>query len=150
MSRLTPRTVGRRRYPERHEQIARALRRYNALAQPALLLRREVVLAAGGYRFSVDHTTEDYELWCRLAARGARLANLPVPLTQYRLHPAGTKSHRLRSLLRGTLAVKEMYFAGERDPRAWLRALGERLLLLLPPWLVLRLFRATQLAEHGA
>ncbi len=45
-------------------------------AHPSVAMRRDVVAAAGGYR--TGEFPEDYELWLRLHAHGARMAKLPV------------------------------------------------------------------------
>jgi glycosyltransferase involved in cell wall biosynthesis len=135
------RTVGYRSYPLTHEEIVAALPRYNALAHPSTLYRREVVLSAGGYQYRKYPANEDYELWCRLASRGIRLANHPETLLRYRIHPEGMKAEKLRGIIRGTLEVKAMYWRRAGWPAAF-RRWGERALLGLPPGLVLRLFMA--------
>jgi glycosyltransferase involved in cell wall biosynthesis len=63
--------------------VAHALERVNAIAHPTVMMRRDAVLAAGGYREAYLRA-EDYDLWLRLAERG-KLANLPDPLIEYRL-----------------------------------------------------------------
>lgn len=50
----------------------------------SVLMRREHVVALGGYRPRVGRA-EDFDLWLRMAERG-RLANLPDVLYQYRIH----------------------------------------------------------------
>jgi GT2 family glycosyltransferase len=55
-----------------------------ALAHPAVMARREAILAVGGYRNLFQHA-EDYDLWLRVAERYS-LANLPDRLLQYRHH----------------------------------------------------------------
>ncbi|MGT2425260.1 glycosyltransferase family 2 protein [Amnibacterium kyonggiense] len=57
----------------------------NPLAHPSMLARTDVLRAAGGY---VPGPAEDYELWLRLAAGGARLRRLAAPGILYRMHPA--------------------------------------------------------------
>jgi hypothetical protein len=61
---------------------ASALRRRsrwrNPLNHPAVILRRRMVLAAGGYRDRPGF--EDYDLWLRLLQAGAALDNLAEPL----------------------------------------------------------------------
>lgn len=55
------------------------------VAHPTVMYRREAVAAVQGY----DETfapSEDYELWCRLAARRQALAVLPQPLVMVRIH----------------------------------------------------------------
>ncbi len=133
--------VGYRSYPLDHAGIVAALRRYNPLCHPATTFAREAVLAAGGYRYA-RYPAEDYELWCRLARHGARFANHPEALLRYRVHGEQIKTVALRSVLRGTLEVKRLYWGGEMGWGDAARMWGERLLLLAPPPFVLALFKA--------
>jgi hypothetical protein len=55
------------------------------LAHPSVMLRREQILAAGGY--CQGPFPEDYELWLRLHRHGARMAKLPRTLLAWRDHP---------------------------------------------------------------
>jgi len=56
------------------------------LCHPSVMLRREALLALGGYRDGPF--AEDYDLWLRLDAAGARMAKLPEVLLRWRQHPA--------------------------------------------------------------
>jgi len=133
------RTIGYREYPTADEEIRRAFRRYNAIAQPSVMFRREVVVEAGGYTFE-GLPGEDYELWSRLARRGARFANLPEPLLRYRIHPGASKAQRLRDTLRGTIKVKQEHWVGEMSLSDRMRLWAEGALLLMPSAFVLRVF----------
>lgn len=57
----------------------------NPVAHSTLLARRSAITAVGGYR---PLPTEDYDLWLRMAADGARLRRLALPGLAYRMHPA--------------------------------------------------------------
>ncbi len=65
-----------------------------AICHPSVMMRRDALLAVGKYRdFSM---MEDLDLFLRLAEHG-RLANLPEPLLEYRMHAANnsnTAAHR--------------------------------------------------------
>jgi hypothetical protein len=74
--------------------VALALEAGNPLAQPAVMLRKSMVLAVGGYRDAFRLGAEDYDLWLRLVERHP-LDNLPEVLTLYRIHPESL-THRLR------------------------------------------------------
>ena len=137
------RTLGFRRYPCDHDDIVRAMRIYNSVGHPSVMLRREVALRHGGYQYNRFPAAQDYDLWCRLAKSGVRFANLPEPLVRYRIHKGAVKSVKLRETLRGTIEIKQLYFGAEIGFRAKLRLMGERLLLLLPPKFVLWLFLKT-------
>jgi glycosyltransferase involved in cell wall biosynthesis len=136
--------LGYRHYPRSHEAIFRSLCRFNPMGHPTVMFRKAAILKAGGYQYDRYPATEDYELWSRLATIGHRLANLPEPLLRYRIHPEGMKTAKLRGILRGTLEIKRRYWGDHMDLRARARMWAERLLLWMPPWLVLRLFIATQ------
>jgi cellulose synthase/poly-beta-1,6-N-acetylglucosamine synthase-like glycosyltransferase len=68
------------------ELVARDLFVEAPLCHPATLLRRSSLAAVGGWRGG--DFPEDYDLWLRLAARGARMANLPRILLDWRDGPA--------------------------------------------------------------
>lgn len=136
--------LGYRAYPTTHDAILKALPRYCAMAHPSVVFHKERVIALGGYQPSPYPGVEDYELWSRLAARGYRFANHPEALVNYRVHPEGMKTARLRTLLRGTLHVKDQYWRERMDLRMRARYWGECMLLYSPAWLTLRLFLATQ------
>ncbi|MDO5670813.1 MAG: glycosyltransferase [Corynebacterium sp.] len=74
-----------RALPETHEHIARYARINSPVNNPSVMLRRAAVETAGGYR-DVHHM-EDYDLYARLLATGARFHNLPEPLTLFRVSP---------------------------------------------------------------
>ena len=131
--------VGLRRYPECHDAIMRTMRRYNAIAQPAVVLCKQAVDSVGGYADEYP-VAEDYELWSRLIASGYRVANLQLPLLKYRIHAAASKTERLRELLRMTIKVKRHYYMRNFNSVDWLRYLAEHCMLYLPPILVYKLF----------
>jgi glycosyltransferase involved in cell wall biosynthesis len=136
---------GYRYYPLEHESIVRGLSRSNTLAHPSVLFKKDRILAAGGYR---PFFNEDYELWSRLAKQQARFANHPEPLVRYRVVRAGIRSAKVRNALRGTLEVKRMYWVETMDLAGRLRMWAERMLLLLPPQLVVALFLRMQVSSY--
>lgn len=56
----------------------------NPVAHSTLLARRSAIVGAGGYR---KLPTEDYDLWLRMTAGGARIRRLALPGLAYRVHP---------------------------------------------------------------
>jgi glycosyltransferase involved in cell wall biosynthesis len=56
----------------------------NPFAHPTLVGRREALTGPGGYRAT---KVEDYDLWLRAVAHGARLRKLSSPVLAYRRHP---------------------------------------------------------------
>lgn len=57
----------------------------NPGAHSTMLAKRELLIGAGGYRRTL---AEDYDLWLRLAASGARFRRLARPLVGLRQHSA--------------------------------------------------------------
>jgi len=141
--------LGYRCYPCDHENIVKTMRLYNPIAHPSVMFWRKAILEKGGYQHDEWHPVEDYELWCRLAKKGAKFANLPEALVRYRVHTeSSTKGEKLRHTLRNTIEIKRFYWSREMDMKARLRLLAEHLLLLLPPRLVVRLFLKTQIKPN--
>lgn len=85
------RKTGNATLPLDHDSILSTLGTRMAICNPSVIMRRNAVLAVGGYRPPYHHS-EDLNLWLRLSARG-RLANLPIPLLRYRRWN-GQLSHR--------------------------------------------------------
>lgn len=97
-----------RRYPRGEVAIRRELARNNPFAHSTVIVRRSLLDAVGGYRRRAF--MEDYDLWARMIAAGARVDNLPEPLVLYsaaglftrRAHPAsvGAEAAMLTELVR--------------------------------------------------
>lgn len=134
------RPTAERDYPVKPTEVAATMRRYNALAHPSVMFRRDVIVSAGNYRDDFP-TCDDYELWCRLLSAGHKIANLPQRLLRYRVHQAQMKSTRLRQTLRETTAVKRRYFAGQMSLRERLQCRLEDALQWVPAGAIHRLFQ---------
>jgi len=139
------RVVGLRTYPTSDRKVRDHLLLYNPFGAPSVMYRRNDALAAGGFtpRF---WTCEDYDFVLRLAKRG-KVANLPEPLTSYRLHQGSVKSTQTVRQLRDTLAAKRAAYTeyGYRQTiRARLVNLAQGALLHLPAavtyWLFTKVF----------
>ena len=72
------------RHPLEDSQLRSAILRYNPICHSSVILRKDIVLALGGYR-SIFVPSEDYDLWLRMSER-SRLANLHNVLVRYRIH----------------------------------------------------------------
>lgn len=70
--------------PADHDGIIRALKWRNVLCHPSILVRRQTLLAVGGYRTSIGKL-EDYDLFVRLALGGARFHVIPRSLVYVRV-----------------------------------------------------------------
>ena len=72
------------RLPAGDPEIRTRMLDYNAMCHPAVTMRKDIVLSAGGYRRAFSES-EDYDLWLRMAER-TRLANLEEVVLRYRIH----------------------------------------------------------------
>jgi glycosyltransferase involved in cell wall biosynthesis len=70
-------------HPGDHAALAANLEHGPVLCHSAIMVRRDLVLAAGGYRPAYVHA-EDYDLWLRLSGV-TKMANLPQRLLSYRV-----------------------------------------------------------------
>ena len=72
-----------RRRPLGHQDILDYLPKHTPFHHPTVVFRREVALAVGGYQ-ELDRM-EDYWLWQRMLASGAKSANVSEILVDYRV-----------------------------------------------------------------
>ena len=71
-----------RTVPETQEEILRFARHRTPFNHPAVMFRKDAVLAAGGYRPMEKH--EDYYLWVRMLQTGVKGYNIQEPLVYMR------------------------------------------------------------------
>ncbi|NIC41033.1 glycosyltransferase [Aquabacterium sp. A08] len=71
-------------YPDNETIQREALKGHTTICHPAATMRKDALVASGGYRASM-YPTEDLDLWLRLGELG-QLANLPKVLLRYRMH----------------------------------------------------------------
>jgi glycosyltransferase involved in cell wall biosynthesis len=62
--------------------LGAALQRRNVITHSTVVLRRDVVLGLGGYDETLRHSTEDWDLWLRVAGAGWTLWNLEEALAE--------------------------------------------------------------------
>ena len=86
--------------PLDHEAIARRMRFNNPINHPTVVYRRGLALEVGGY--PTMRFMQDYDLFARLLAGGARMTNLEEPLVLFR---AGDTMRKRRSA-RGYLGLE--------------------------------------------
>jgi len=75
-------SLGHSNYPTNHSQIIKRLKYQNTMAHPAVMFRRSIISAVGGYK-SEFTGAEDYELWTRMIEKG-NFNNHRRQLTKYR------------------------------------------------------------------
>jgi glycosyltransferase involved in cell wall biosynthesis len=91
--------------PAAAAEIREALKHRNCIAHPTVLMRRDAVLAVGGYRRAFQQC-EDYDLWLRLSER-YDLLNIDEPLLLYREHSGQLTWSRLEQRILSELAAGE-------------------------------------------
>jgi glycosyltransferase involved in cell wall biosynthesis len=134
-------SLGIRRYPTDYAAICAVITRFNPIAQPAVMLRRSLLEAVGGYDEHFPRC-QDYDLWLRLAARFP-IANLDRPVIRYRVSASQGKRTHLRQTLALTLQLQRRWLWHPKFRRPFNAAyvgLEHALLLLPEPW-VLALFK---------
>lgn len=135
------RPYGVRRYPETPAEIRQQLPLRNVLAQPAMMVRYEVIKTIGNY----DQTCpvcQDYEYWLRVLEY-YDFANLPEILLHYRISKTQVKQTKLKLSLKITMRIQRNYFRRTGKSmgfKGWLWQLTGHILLLLPSKLVLKIF----------
>jgi glycosyltransferase involved in cell wall biosynthesis len=70
--------IAERRLPLNHDEIAKFMLRRNPFNHMSVAFRSSLARQCGGYPYL--HLREDYGLWIRMHARGARMRNLPQVL----------------------------------------------------------------------
>jgi len=98
------RVLGVRSMPTDPEAIARIMRANNAFNHPTVVFRRESALTVGGYR-PVPYM-EDYDLFARMLAAGARATNLVDPLVRFRGGDAMLARRRTPGIFRAEIRMQ--------------------------------------------
>jgi glycosyltransferase involved in cell wall biosynthesis len=129
----TDNIVGRRVPPTDRAQIQQYARMHDPFNHPTVMYRRTAVLAAGGY--GDLPLMEDYSLFARMLALGARAANVAEPLVYYRVGAQAFRRRGGTGLLRSELRLqREFRRAGFTSPSEFLRNVAVRGGYRLVPW----------------
>src|ERR1700728_2398034 len=96
--------VGQRVPPTDPGQIQRYARMHDPFNHPTVVYRRHAVLDAGGY--GDLPLMEDYALFARMLAGGARAVNVAEPLVWYRVGATAFKRRGGQALLRSELRLQ--------------------------------------------
>lgn len=112
-------------HPVTHEELLAAIESGGQLiCHPAAMLRRDVVLAVGGYHAAFRHC-EDLDLWLRLSSV-TRMGNIPERLLRYRRYAEQVSSRHATEQQIGTAVARAAWRerqAGRPDPTAALERL---------------------------
>ena len=129
--------IGLAEYPLTPKETARSVERGCPVSHPTVIMRRDAVLKAGGYRRAFLHC-EDYDLWLRMSELGYAIANLPKPLLNYREHDANVSVvHSEAQNLSFILAhfAHRVRKAGLPDPFEGVEAIHAGLIQTVPAYL---------------
>lgn len=124
-------------YPVTPIETARFLEHGCPVAHPTVMMRREAVLKAGGYRKAFSHC-EDYDLWLRISELGYRIANLPEALLNYRMHGANVSAvHREAQEIGSVVArlAHRVRKAGLPDPTEGIDKIHAGIIPTIPEYL---------------
>ena len=117
--------VGVRTPPTQPDVIARTARLHDPFNHPTVVYRRDAVTAAGGY----EHLPlmEDYWLFARMIATGARVSNSPQALVKYRVGAGAYARRGGRNLWRAELVLQSRFLrSGFITRREYLRNVALR------------------------
>jgi glycosyltransferase involved in cell wall biosynthesis len=113
-------TIGVRTPPTGEEHIRRYARFHDPFNHPTVVYRRSAVQAAGGY--VPVGLMEDYWLFARMLASGARAENIPEPLVKYRVGAGAYKRRGGLNQLKAELRLQRlMRRAGITSPAQMVR-----------------------------
>lgn len=116
------------------EALASWLYEANPLCTSSVVLRRAALEEAGGFAAGL-RVAEDWDLWLRLAGRGARFRCVPDAVVRYRRHPGGLTTdvealaraqHRLHARHAGLVDDRTRRRAQARDLAALADGLAAR------------------------
>lgn len=141
-------TVVRRTPPSDPGEIARYARFHDPFNHPTVVYRRSAVLGAGGYRDLP--LMEDYWLFARMIANGARARNIAEPLVYYRVGADAYARRGGMRLLQSELRLQRLLRRDGFTTRAqYVRNVGVRGgYRLLPQWVRRPVYRRV-IATYG-
>ncbi|RKS71133.1 glycosyltransferase involved in cell wall biosynthesis [Actinomadura pelletieri DSM 43383] len=141
--------VGRRIPPSDPHDIARYSRLHDPFNHPTVVYRRSAVVAVGGY--GDLPLMEDYWLFARMIANGARVENIAEPLVYYRVGDGAYERRGGRDLLRSELRLqREMLGEGFISRPQYWRNVVVRGGYRLVPTLIRRPIYRMVVAPYGA
>ncbi|RSZ64395.1 glycosyltransferase [Corynebacterium hylobatis] len=125
-----------RSLPETHDEIARYAKINSPVNHPSVMMRTVAVQRAGGYR--AVHHMEDYDLWARMLASGARFHNLPEPLTYFRTSPAQFERRTGKGMFAAERQMQRnlVSYGLISRPRSWFNFTARTAYRLLPTGLL--------------
>jgi hypothetical protein len=117
------------RPPLQDSEIRSAMLHYNPIFHSSVIMRKEVVLAVGGYRKAL-FDADDYDLFLRIGEQ-SRFANLGEPVLQYRIHANQVSVQNMRRqvlCLLAASAAASLRKLGSPDPLSHVEEVTPQLL----------------------
>jgi glycosyltransferase involved in cell wall biosynthesis len=140
--------VGHRTPPSDPDDIVRYARIHDPFNHPTVVYRRSAVQAAGGY--GDLPLMEDYWLFARMLANGAKPANVPEPLVYYRVGAGAYQRRGGKVLLRSELALqRKLRDEGFISSAQYVRNVAVRGGYRVLPWWVRRAAYRLVVAPYG-
>lgn len=126
--------IGLDKYLLTPKATARHVERGCPVAHATVIMRREAVLKAGGYRKAFSHA-EDYDLWLRMIDLGYAFASLPQPLYNRRWHGANVSAVHCEAQERSTALARlahRVRKVGLPDPFEGVKTIDAELIRTFP------------------
>lgn len=98
---------GVRHYAERDLDLRKSMFKYSPVAQPAAMIRRNILDKAGAYDLSYP-PAEDLDMTFRIGML-SKLANLPKVLIRYRVSETSATGKNLKTMELNTLRIRRKY-----------------------------------------
>lgn len=100
--------VSKRVVPLTHEKIVRYSKRRCPFNHPCVMYKKQAVLDAGNYNNDYLYN-EDYDLWMRMLANGAKTANLPEVLLRQRSSSAQIQRRGGKAYAKSFFAMRKSF-----------------------------------------
>lgn len=127
--------ISTKKVPSTHEEISHYIKLRNPLNHPAVMFKKSAVDAAGGY----IHFTlfEDWYLWVRMWQNGAKFANIPAYLLNFRT--SADMFRRRGGFKYACLSAKFQWMLHDIKMLSWFEALRYSLMrgtvYIMPNWM---------------
>jgi len=101
-------TQGIREYPTTHESIRKSLLVFDPFAQPSVMFRSNILQTVQGYDERLVRC-QDYDFFIRMIKDGRLTANIPEPLTQFRIFSGQGKYQNMSRAFLYSFKVRSRY-----------------------------------------
>ncbi|MFK8138647.1 MAG: glycosyltransferase [Bdellovibrionales bacterium] len=130
--------IGKRKYPVEHNQILNHLYLTSPLCHSSVVIRLRNLGTKVIYNEEYK-SSQDLELWTRLALEGYQFRNLPEVLVKYRVYEEQTTGLKTKRSLKFSLKARWKYILKKPYPLGFLLLFAQSLLYLLPSTWVIKI-----------